>query len=195
MGAESNSFMRVVITENTTVDGVIDLADGWFAPASGAEEEADHLAVLREQDRTADAMLLGRQTFEDFRGYWPRQVSDPTGISGYLNRVTKLVISKTLREPGWENTVVLRGPVDEEVHRLKDQPGQDVVCTGSVRLARTLVEAGLVDEYRLFVHPAVQGRGRRLFPDGHRVSALRLLEVRAFRSGTALQRYAAVRGV
>lgn len=181
--------MRIVITENITADGVIDLSDGWFAPATGAAEKADHLAVLQEQDRTADAMLLGRRTFEDFRGYWPKQTDDPTGISGYLNRATKLVVSSTLEEPGWENTVVLRGPVAEEVGRLKVQPGRDVVCTGSVRLATSLVRAELVDEYRLFVHPTVVGRGRRLFPDGTVVPRLRLLESRSFRSGVVLLRY------
>ena len=181
--------MRLVITENITLDGVIDLSDGWFTPATGAEEEADHLAVLHEQDRTADAMLLGRRTFEDFRGYWPQQTSDPTGISDYLNRATKLVVSATLAEPGWENTVVLHGSVVDEVNRLKAQPGRDVVCTGSIRLARSLVQAELVEEYRLFVYPTVVGRGRRLFPDGTAVPRLRLLESRSFRSGVVLLRY------
>ena len=65
--------MRLVVTENITLDGVVDLDDGWFDPVTGAAEEADHLAVLRDQDATADAMLLGRRTFEDFRRYWPRR--------------------------------------------------------------------------------------------------------------------------
>jgi dihydrofolate reductase len=74
---------------------------------------------------------------------------------------------------------------------LKQTDGKDIVCTGSIRLTHTLVSAGLVDEYRLFVYPTVQGRGRRLFPDGYEASGLRLLESRAFRSGISLQRYAA----
>ncbi|MFI2315620.1 dihydrofolate reductase family protein [Streptomyces anulatus] len=79
----------------------------------------------------------------------------------------------------------------EEVRRLKaEEGGKDIVLTGSITLAHALIAAGLVDEYRLFVYPAVQGRGRRLFPDGYEVPRLRLLESRAFRSGITLQRYA-----
>ena len=76
---------------------------------------------------------------------------------------------------------------------LKERPGQDIVVTGSITLCHTLVEAGLVDEYRLFVYPAVQGRGRRLFPDGYEVPRLRLLDAKAFRSGVTYSRYAPAR--
>ena len=76
-----------------------------------------------------------------------------------------------------------------EVRALKEQPGQDIVVTGSITLCHTLIEAGLVDEYRLFVYPVVQGRGRRLFPDGFELPKLRLLEAKAFRSGITYSRY------
>ena len=79
--------------------------------------------------------------------------------------------------------------VIEEVQALKEQPGQDIVVTGSIMLCHTLIEAGLVDEYRLFVYPTVQGCGRRLFPDGLEHPELRLLELLAFRSGIAYPRY------
>ena len=172
--------MRIVITENITVDGVIDLSDGWFAPATGAAEDADHLAVLQEQDRTADAMLLGRHTFEDFRGYWPKQTDDPTGISDYLNRVPKYVVSSTLDDPGWEPTTVLRGPLDDEIAALKAAPGADIVVTGSLTLVPDLIARGVVDEYRLFVYPVWLGRGRRLTDVA---VSFRTLESRSLRSG------------
>ena len=143
---------------------------------------------LRRQDSTADAFLVGRQTFEYLRAYWPNQTDDPTGVSSYLNQVQKYVVSSTLVDPEWEPTTVLPGEPAEEVAALKKGDGADIVCTGSIRLTHALIQAGLVDEYRLFVYPAVQGRGRRLFPDGYRTSGLRLLESRGFDGGSTVQR-------
>jgi dihydrofolate reductase len=95
-----------------------------------------------------------------------------------------------MSDPGWENSTVLSGDPVDEVRALKKQPGKDIVVTGSITLCHTLIEAGLVDEYRLFVYPVVQGRGRRLFPDGFECPELRLLEARAFRGGITYSRYA-----
>ena len=85
-----------------------------------------------------------------------------------------------ITDPQWQNTTVLSGDPVKQVGILKDQQGLDIVITGSISLCHTLIKAGLVDEYRLFVYPVVQGRGRRLFPDGFEVPRLRLLETRAF---------------
>jgi len=187
----------LVVTQNITVDGVIDAAGNWFAP-SGAEDAADaadvadvaELREAQEQHReAADALLVGRETFESFRGYWPQQRDDDvTGVSAYLDAVDKYVVSSTLDDPGWANSHVLRGPVTEEVTGLKSAPGKDIVVTGSISLVHALNAAGLVDEYRLFVHPVAIGGGRRLFADGQD-ARLRLVEARAFGSGIALLRY------
>ena len=155
----------LAITQNMTIDGVIDLTDDWFSPASG-DDQSDVLEALRDQDTRADATLLGRQTFEDFRSYWPLQTDDRTGITAYLNKVTKYVVSSTLTDPAWENSVIISGPVVEEVAALKEADGLDIVCTGSITLTHELLRAGLVDELRLFVYPVVVGRGRRLIPEG-----------------------------
>ena len=133
---------------------------------------------------------MGRRTFEDLRGYWPQLSDDPTGISDYLNRVQKYVVSSTTIDPQWQNSTVLSGDLVEKVRALKAQPGQDIVVTGSITLCQTLIGAGLVDEYRLFVYPLVQGRGRRLFPEGFECPKLRLVEAKAFRSGITYSRYA-----
>lgn len=181
----------LAITQNVTLDGAIEMITDWFDPAGQAGADmSDVLAESLRQDADADALLLGRQTFQDFRGYWPEQTDDTTGITEYLNRVQKYVVSSTLTDPGWEPTTVLDDDPIAKVRALKDQPGKDIVCTGSITLTHALIEAGLVDEYRLFVYPAVQGRGRRLFPDGYEVPRLRLLGSTAFRSGITLQRYA-----
>ena len=91
----------MIVTENISLDGVIDATGGWFAPAGDDAEvdQSDVEAALREQSEAADALLLGRTTFEDIRGYWPLQTDDTTGITDYLNKVSKYVISATLQDP------------------------------------------------------------------------------------------------
>jgi dihydrofolate reductase len=179
---------RLVITQNITLDGSIEMLDDWFDPQS---QDDDLLAELHRQDAEADALLVGRRTFEDFREYWPHQSDDATGVTAYLNEVAKYVVSSTMGDPGWRNSTVLAGDPVEEVEALKAEQGKDIVLTGSIRLAHTLIAAGLVDEYRLFTHPAIQGRGRQLFPDGVAVPRLRLVEpAKSFRSGITLLRYA-----
>jgi dihydrofolate reductase len=179
----------LVVTENITLDGVIDAAAGWFSPAEDGTDQSDLIAAIAEHRAAADAFLVGRVTFEQMRSYWPNQVDDRTGITDYLNAVSKYVVSRTLDEPRWANSTVLRGPVEEEVRRLKSALGKDIVTTGSMRLVRSLIAAGLVDEYRLFVYPVVLGTGQRLFEGPGSVGTLRLLEVRPFRSGVVLVRY------
>jgi dihydrofolate reductase len=99
-------------------------------------------------------------------------------------------VSGTISDPGWEHTTVLPGDgFEDELRALKAGPGRDIVTTGSITLVHTLVAAGLVDEYRLFVYPVVLGRGARLFADGTEVPRLRLVETRPFRSGVVLLRY------
>ncbi|MGH3243232.1 MAG: dihydrofolate reductase family protein [Spirillospora sp.] len=183
---------RLVVTENITLDGVVDMAEGWFDPLDDTVDQADITAATTEHSEAADALLVGRRTFEDFRGFWPNQTDDPTGVSAYLNAVKKYVVSSTMQDPEWENSTVLRGPLVEEVEALKEAPGRDIVATGSIRLVHALIAAGLVDEYRLFVFPVVVGHGARLFESG--AARLRLLETRPFVSGAVLLRYAPADG-
>jgi dihydrofolate reductase len=179
----------LIITENITVDGVIEATENWFGPAGTDDaDQPDHIAAMGEQMRAADAFLAGRRTFEQFREYWPAQVADDdTGVADYLNRVHKYVVSSTLEDPRWEPTTVLRG--EDDIAALKETSGGDIVVTGSMTLVHSLVRSGLVDEYRLFVYPVVVGRGTRLFADATDVPRLTLVETRPFRSGVVLLRY------
>ena len=181
----------LAITQNITLDGSIEMLGDWFDPQGQAGvDNADLLEELHRQDSSADGFLVGRQTFEDLRGYWPKQTDDATGITDSLNRTQKYVVSSTMTDPEWQNSTVLSGAPVKEVRALKEQPGQDIVVTGSIKLCHTLIRAGLVDEYRLFVYPVVQGRGRRLFPDGFEVPELKLLDAKAFRCGITYSCYA-----
>jgi dihydrofolate reductase len=181
----------LALTQNVTVDGSIEMLGDWFDPQGQAgADTSDLLEELHRQDAEADGFLVGRKTFEDLRSYWPEQSDDATGITAYLNQVQKYVVSSTLTDPEWQNSTVLSGDPVAEVRALKERAGRDIVVTGSITLCHTLIEAGLVDEYRLFVYPVVQGRGRRLFPDGFEAPELRLLAAKAFRSGITYSRYA-----
>jgi dihydrofolate reductase len=94
-----------------------------------------------------------------------------------------------MTDPAWQNSTVLSGDPVEKVRGIKQDPGKDIVLTGSITLTHALIAAGLVDEYRLFVYPVVQGRGRRLFPDGFEIPRLRLVNTRSFASGVNLVVY------
>lgn len=179
---------KFIVTQNITLDGSIEMLGEWFSPEAENDQD-DLIEEMARQDATNDAVLFGRQTFEDMRSYWPQQTDDKTGVTDTLNRVTKYVVSSTMGDPEWDGSVVLSGDPVEEVRALKETDGQDIVCTGSISLVHTLVPSGLVDEYRLFVYPVVQGGGRRLFPDGYQVPRLELLEAKAFRSGIVLMRH------
>ena len=147
----------LIVTENITVDGVIDASEDWFSPAGRDDvDQSDQIAAIAEQREAADAFLTGRVTFEAMRSYWPKQVDDRTGITDELNRIQKYVVSATLADPGWQNSTVLSGDWRSRVAALREQPGKEIGVTGSIRLCHALIEAGLVDEYRLFVYPVVQ---------------------------------------
>jgi dihydrofolate reductase len=176
----------LAITQNVSADGSPEFLGDWFDPTTPAP---DLNAEVMRQSEAEDILLLGRQTFTDFRGYWPLQTDDQTGVAAHLDRVHKVVVSSTLGDPAWENSTVLGADWPDRVRALKEEDGGDIVVTGSLTLCPALIEAGLVDEFRLFVHPAVQGRGRRVFPDGYETN-LRLVRSATFGNGVVLLVYA-----
>ena len=179
--------MRIVITQNVTLDGRVEMLDDWFDPGDQDEELA---AEMRRQTAREDVLLLGRRTFEDFRGYWPQhRQDDTTGMAESLDRVDKRVVSSTLTDPQWQNTTVISGDPLQAVRELRRAPGRDTVITGSIQLAHTVIEAALVDEFRMFIHPAWQGRGRSFFPDGFDAPRLCRIDARTFSGGVLYTAY------
>jgi dihydrofolate reductase len=173
----------LIVTENITIDGVIDAGGNWF-DVQDADARADMSEVEQRHRDGADAVLLGRATYEAFESYWPKQIDDTTGVTDYLNRTHKYVVSSALTDPAWANTTVVRR---DEIAGLKERPGKDIVVTGSIRLVQWLVGSGLVDEYRLFVYPVVLGAGARLFEQP--APRMRLAETTPFASGVVLLTY------
>lgn len=174
--------------ENMSANGVIEFIDPWFDP--GDQEDAGLLETTRQQVKAEDALLLGRQTFEEFRGYWPQQTHDTSGIAEHLNTVKKYVFSSTMTDPEWENSTVVSRPLEDEVQALKNKPGGEIGVTGSISVVHALMQANLLDEYRLFVYPVLASRGRNLVPEGLSLDHLSLVDTHAYQSGVVLLTYA-----
>jgi dihydrofolate reductase len=162
--------MRLVVSEFVSLDGVMEdpggaegsRFGGWaFKFERGPEGDKFKLDELM----AADAMLLGRKTYEGFAQAWPN-MTDEVGFAARMNGMQKFVVSTSLERADWNNSTVIRGNVVEEVARLKQRPGGDLLVAGSAQLVHTLIQHRLVDEYRLMIFPIVLGGGKRLFPDG-----------------------------
>lgn len=158
-------------------------------PVRSEVDQSDHERAIREQREAADAFLVGRITYEQMRSYGPQQTDDTTGITDYLKKVNKYVVSGTLRDPQRDPTTVLRGAVDEEIRKLKALPGRDIVVTGSIARPGARADRRRTGRRIPVVRPVVVGRGRRLFPDGTSLTTLHPVENRQSRSGVTLLRY------
>ena len=164
--------MRLTLTQFVTLDGV------YQGPGAPDEDTSDGFArggwMVRHMDTTfveqaatwlaqADALLLGRRTYEAFAQAWP-QITDPDDpFTALMNGLPKYVATHTLTSATWEPATILRGDVVSEVARLKETPGRELQLHGSARLSQSLLAAGLIDEVRLVITPTVLGQGRRHF--------------------------------
>jgi dihydrofolate reductase len=129
---------------------------------------------------------MGRKVYEDFAASWPSRRNE---FADRMNGLPKYVVSTTLEEAEWNNSTIIKENVAEEVSRLKEQPGQDILMYGSADLMHTLMEHDLIDEYRIWVHPVVLGSGKRLFRDESETKILRLVDTTTFSSGVVLLSY------
>jgi dihydrofolate reductase len=172
--------MRIVAAEYVSLDGRMEMDDpdrqeqepgGWTAPYWN-----DELSKLQhDQLFASDALLLGRVTFVSFASAWPA-VTDEEGFADRMNSLPKYVASRTLKEPLEWNGTLLEPDLVEAVKGLKEQPGRDVLIYGSGEVFNTLAGNGLIDEYRLMIHPVVLGRGKPLFADQQIRSGLTLAD-------------------
>ena len=158
-----------------SLDGVIESPETWHFPYFNDEMGA----AVGELMSGNDAMLLGRQTYDEFAAYWPTaDAADP--MTAAMNGSRKYVVSSSLTEATWENSTVVGGDVAAELTALKQE--NVLGTTGSATLVRSLLELGLVDELHLLVHPIVVGHGKKLFADGETVP-LELVSSTTFKTG------------
>jgi dihydrofolate reductase len=150
---------KVVAYELLSLDGVAEQPDEFITDFD--DEMRDNLGRVIA---TQDAVLLGRRTYDDWAEFWPTSEIEP--FAGFINGVEKFVATSTPPEVTWENTTVVHGALPGFVTELKRQSGGDIGVHGSIALTQSLFEAGLVDELRLVVAPALHTHGRRLFDRG-----------------------------
>ena len=173
---------KLVVTEFISLDGIIEDPGGSEGSEHGGwsfrHPAPDGEQFKGDELRDSDVQLLGRVTYEGFAAAWPA-MEEATGDYGKkMNAMPKVVVSTTLTEPTWNNTTIISGNVADEVARLKAQYNGDILVQGSATLAQTLAEHGLVDEYRLMVHPVVLGTGKRLFSGSAAGTDLQLVDSR-----------------
>lgn len=162
-----------------SLDGVVEAPETWHTP--WFDEEMG--ATIGQAIAAADAFLLGRRTYEEWAAYWPQQDPGRNPMAAAINGLPKYVVSRTLGEATWQGSTVLAGALADEVPRLKERHGGEIAISGSATLVRSLLEAGLLDELRVMLHPVLVGRGTRLFQDAPQPASLELAESRAFGSG------------
>ena len=195
---------RLIVNEFLSLDGVAQApgaADedpsGGFAHGGWHLRYMDDIAGKQALESIVEAggFLLGRRTFEIFATYWPNASEEEQVIAEPLNTKPKYVASRTLSEPlEWQNSALLEGDVRDAVAALKEQDGEDLHVIGSLELVRTLIEQGLVDEFRLMIDPLVLGGGKRLFPDDGALRPLRLVASEPTTTGAILATYAPADG-
>jgi len=188
---------KIIATLSLTLDGVMQAPGrpdedrrGGFEHGGWAPAYADSVMMNAMGKGMAEAgpLLFGRRTYEDFFAVWPGRKDNP--FTAVLDNAQKYVTSRTLREPlPWQNSTLVSGDAAQAVARLKARPGKDIVVLGSGDLMQTLMRHGLVDEYVLLIHPLVLGRGRRLFNDDARRTALRLVDSVTTTTGVVIATY------
>jgi dihydrofolate reductase len=188
---------RIVAFENLTLDGVMQAPGrpdedrrGGFTHGGWAVPYADQAIgkAAQESMGSTGGLLLGRRTYEDFHGFWPKQTDNP--FTEVLDNSLKYVASTTLREPlPWTNSKLLAGDAAKAVAKLRKGRGKDLVILGSGKLVQALMADDLIDEFILLIHPLVLGSGHRLFRDDGTMASLRLVDSTTTKTGVMIATY------
>ena len=181
---------KIVITEFVSLDGVMedpggaeDFKHGGWTFEFDQGDEGNRFKL--DETLEAEALLLGRVTYEGFAAAWP-SMEDPAGFADKMNSMPKYVVSSTLESPEWNNSTVLKGDLAEEVGKLKQEIDGVILVGGSAQLAQSLIELDLVDELRLMVFPVVLGSGKRLFGEASDKRTLRLADSKTVGAGIVI---------
>jgi dihydrofolate reductase len=184
---------KLILSMQVSLDGFTEGENGDISWVQ--KEDPEQWPDLFEMLESVDLLLLGRVMFPDYRDYWKSTLSNNNASSNHkryaqlAEKTTHVVFSKTMKETGWDNTRIIPGNVVEEVKKLKTQPGKDIQVVGGAKLAATVMNAGLVDEYRIIQNPVVICRGKSFFRQLTRSSKLQLQYVKPLRSGVVILRY------
>ncbi len=177
---------KIIVTTWITLDGYISGPNGvmdWIMVDETMGQYEYNLV------NSADTLILGRVTYQSFAGSWPHVPDNPSVSEGekeyarILNSMRKIVFSKSLEKAEWNNSQLMRGILPEDIAKLKQEPGKDIVVYGSASIVQAFTKLGLIDEYQLLVHPVALGSGKPLFAGLAEPAHLRLLQTKSFPSG------------
>ena len=178
---------RVIVSNLMTLDGFIggrnDELD-WFMANDEFFKDGD------ERNKTVDTLLYGRRTFEGMAAYWPTATENDPALVNWMNTINKIVFSKTLKKTDWQNSHIVSGDLGAEVRKLKAGSGGDMIIFGSGQIVSALAEHGLIDEYRLYLHPVIIGSGKPEFVGISKTVKLKLVQARTFTNGVVALDYA-----
>jgi dihydrofolate reductase len=185
---------RICVFNNVSLDGYFTRPGGDLDWAYAGNVDAEFYAFIGSNAQGDGELLFGRITYEMMAGWWPTPEAMKTNpaVAEGMNRMRKMVFSRTLKEASWSNTTLLRGDPVTELRRIKREPGLDIAILGSGSIVSQLAQEGLIDEYQLVVNPVVLGEGRTMFDGVARRLGLKLTQSRTFGNGKVFLRYAPV---
>jgi len=178
---------KVIVWNMVTLDGYFEGPKPWEIDWHDYVWGEELQRFSLDQMQEVGTLLFGRKTYEGMAGYWSTAKGETAEL---MNSVPKAVFSNTLETAEWNNTRLVRGSAEEEVARLKQEPGKDLFILGSANLTGSLTKQGLIDEYRIGLTPVVLGGGTPMFKPSEERVRLKLLEARPMQSGAVLLRYA-----
>jgi dihydrofolate reductase len=193
---------KIILAMQMTLDGFSTGPNGemdWLPPFDSEEAWKDLHQEMWNQIDNADAMLLGRVTYQIWETYWPAAASNPNSnendrkFSRYAEETQKIVFSNTLDKVTWKNTRLIKDNIAEEVMKLKQLPGKNMYLVGGATLAQTFTKLGLIDEYNIIVHPVILGNGKPLLRDVNVRRNLKLLNTKTYNSGAVGLSYQSVK--
>lgn len=177
---ENRKMRKVIASTFVTLDNLM------VGPNEDMRKE------ISDQQSTVDTLLLGRVTYQMFADYWPTKTTDDEPAADHMNNTPKIVFSKTLENAlwgKWNNARVVKDNIAEEIQKLKQQPGKDMAIIGSASIVQTFTNLGLIDEYRLLVHPVILGSGKPLFKNIKDRVNLKLVKTKTFKNGVVVLYY------
>ena len=174
-----------------TIDGIFDAdtMQEWFFPFnSNAKNEYIKNSILK-----ADALLVGRTTYEMLASYWPHQLNDDNGPASKINSMKKFVVSTRLEKTEWNNSTIINNNIIDEIKKLKQQNGNEIQIPGSATLLQSLIKENLVDEFHLLIHPLITGKGKRFFKEEMKTPGMNLIQTQTIDNGVVLLCYQLVK--
>jgi dihydrofolate reductase len=182
---------KLIVFNNVSLDGYFTGVNGDLSWVDKNKQDAEWNAFVEDNAKGGGMLLFGRITYEMMAGYWPSPLAmenDPV-VAEHINNLPKVVFSRTLDKPTWNNTKLVKGDIATEVRKRKEEKGSDMVILGSGSIVSQLTQEGLIDEYQIVVNPVAIGKGRTVFEGIKENLSLKLIKARTFKNGNVLLYY------